>query len=188
MTTTSSSTERAAVNGIRMALGISGAIALIVGLLILIWPGKTALVVVAMIAIYAIAGGLVYAGLGIFSKRMGGWGRVGHIVLGVLFVISGIVALANLPFATGWFGVFIGILVGIMWIVEGVVSLTTLGAARSRGLTIFFAILSIVAGIVLLFSPLWGALVLWWLMGISLVVLGVLQIVRAFTFANAARA
>jgi uncharacterized membrane protein HdeD (DUF308 family) len=78
--------------------------------------------------------------------------------------------------------VFLGILVGIMWIVEGVVALTTLGGARSKAWTAFFAILSIVAGIILLFSPLWGAVVLWWLLGISLVVLGILQIVRAFTF------
>jgi len=47
--------------------------------------------------------------------------------------------------------------------------------ARVRGrkvafYSILFAILSIVAGIILLFSPLWGALVLWWLLGISLVV------------------
>ena len=38
------------------------------------------------------------------------------------------------------------------------------------------------AGIILLLSPLWGAIVLWWLLGISLVVLGIIQVVRAFTF------
>ena len=78
--------------------------------------------------------------------------------------------------------VFIGILVGIMWIVEGVVALTTIGLSGSKGWSVFFAILSIVAGIVLLFSPLWGAIVLWWLLGISLVVLGIIQMIRAFTF------
>ncbi len=40
--------------------------------------------------------------------------------------------------------------------------------------------LSIVAGVILLLSPLY-AVMLWWLAGISLVVLGVLQIVRAVT-------
>ena len=69
-----------------------------------------------------------------------------------------------------------------MWIVEGVVSLSTLGDAASKGWTIFFAILSIIAGIVVLFSPIWGTVVLWWLLGISLVVLGIINIVRAFTF------
>jgi uncharacterized membrane protein HdeD (DUF308 family) len=179
---TASSAERTAVNGIRTALGIGGVLALIVGILILVWPAKTAMVVTAIIAIYAIAGGLVYAGLGIFSKSMGGWSRVGHIVLGILFIVAGIIAFANLADTTGWFAVFIGILVGIMWIVEGVVSLTTLGGSSSKVWSVIFAIISIIAGIMLLFSPLWGAAVLWWLLGISLVVLGIVQIVRAFTF------
>jgi len=179
---TASSAENTAVNGIRTAFGVGGVIALIVGILILVWPGRTALVVTAIIAAYAIAAGLVYAGLGIFSRRMGGWARVGHIVLGVLFVIAGIIAFLNLGATTVWLAVFLGILVGIMWIVEGIVSLTTLSGAGSKGFTIFFAILSIVAGIILLFSPLWGAVVLWWLLGISLIVLGIVQVVRAFTF------
>ncbi len=179
---TEASAEKSAVNAVRTALGIGGVLAAIIGILILVWPGKTAMVVTAIIAIYAIAAGLVYAGLGIFSKTKGGWSRVGHIALGVLFIIAGVVAFLNLSQTTAWLAVFLGILVGIMWIIEGVVALSTLGDASSKGWTIFFAILSIVAGIVLLFSPIWGAVVLWWLLGISLIILGIIQIVRAFTF------
>lgn len=179
---TESSAEKTVVNGIRAALGIGGVLAVIVGILILVWPGRTAMVVTAIIAIYAIAAGLVYAGLGIFSKTKGGWARVGHIVLGILFIIAGVVAFLNLGATTAWLALFLGILVGIMWIIEGIVSLTTLSDTSSKGWTIFFAILSIVAGVVLLFSPIWGAVVLWWLLAISLIVLGLVNIVRAFTF------
>lgn len=180
--TTASSVEKSATNGIRTALGVGGVLSVILGILILVWPGKTAMVVTAIIAIYAIAAGLVYAGLGIFAAGKGGWSRVGHIVLGVLFVIAGIVAFMNLGATTAWLALFLGILVGIMWIIEGVVALSTLGDAASKGWSVFFAIISIIAGITLLFSPLWGAVVLWWLLGISAVVMGVIQIVRAFTF------
>lgn len=176
------SLEKTATNGIRTALGLGGVLSVILGILILVWPGKTAMVVTAIIAIYAIIAGLVYAGLGIFSKDRGGWSRIGHIVLGVLFVIAGIIAFMNLGATTAWLAVFLGILVGIMWIVEGVVALSTLGDAPSKGWTIFFAIISIIAGVVLLFSPLWGAVVLWWLLGISAIVLGIIQIFRAFSF------
>ncbi|MEI3848230.1 MULTISPECIES: DUF308 domain-containing protein [unclassified Microbacterium] len=179
---TASEAEKSAVNGIRTALGIGGVLAVIVGILVLVWPGKTAAVVTAIIAIYAIAAGLVYAGLGIFSKTKGGWARVGHIVLGILFIIAGIVALLNLGQATAWLALFLGILVGIMWIVEGIVALSTLGDAASKVWSVIFAILSIIAGIILLFSPIWGAAVLWWLLGIALIVLGIINIVRAFTF------
>ncbi|WP_203579374.1 HdeD family acid-resistance protein [Microbacterium hibisci] len=179
---TASEAEKSAVNGIRTALGVGGVLAVIVGILILVWPAKSAAVVTAIIAIYAIAAGLVYAGLGIFSKTKGGWARVGHIALGILFIIAGVVALFNLGQTTAWLALFLGILVGIMWIVEGIVALSTLGDASSKGWSIFFAILSIIAGIILLFSPVWGAAVLWWLLGISLIVLGIINIVRAFTF------
>ena len=102
---TESAAEKSAVNGIRTALGIGGVLSVIVGILILVWPGKTAMVVTAIIAIYAIAAGLVYAGLGIFSKTKGGWSRVGHIALGILFIIAGIVAFLNLGAATAWLAV-----------------------------------------------------------------------------------
>ncbi|MGP3536761.1 HdeD family acid-resistance protein [Microbacterium sp. RD1] len=181
------SSTRSAVTAIRAALGVSGALSLIVGILILVWPGRTAAVAVAILAIYAIIAGIVYAGLGIFSKGMKAWSRIGHIVLGLLFVAAGIIALANLAAATASFALFLGILIGILWIVEGIVALSTLGEAGSRGWTIFFAIISILAGIVLLFSPYYVAL-LWLFIGISLIVLGIFQIIRAFTFGRTARA
>ena len=53
---------------------------------------------------------------------------------------------------------------------------------RSKGWTIFFAIVSIIAGLFLLFNAITGAAILWWILGISLIVLGIIQIVRAFTF------
>ncbi len=174
--------EKAATNGIRTALGLGGLLSVILGILILVWPGKTAMVVAAIIAIYAIVTGLIYVGLGLFSVGKGGWARIGHIALGILFIIAGIIAFTNLGATTVWLAAFLGILVGIIWIIEGIVSLSTLGNAPSKGWTIFFAIVSLLAGVTLLFSPLWGAVVLWWLLGISAIVLGIIQIFRAFSF------
>ena len=59
---TESAAEKSAVNGIRTALGIGGVLSVIAGVLILVWPGQSAAVITAIIAIYAIAAGLVYAG------------------------------------------------------------------------------------------------------------------------------
>lgn len=84
-----------ATNGIRFALGFGGVLAIVVGALILLWPAKTAMIVTAIVAVYAIIAGIVYATGGIFSKTRGGWARVGLIVLGVLFIGAGIVAFAN---------------------------------------------------------------------------------------------
>jgi uncharacterized membrane protein HdeD (DUF308 family) len=187
MATPTLSFDASAVKAIRLALGIGGAISLIVGILILVWPVHTAEVATAIVAIYVVIAGLVYAALGIFSRTKHGWSRVGHIVLGVLFVIAGVFALINLSAATAGFAVFAGVLVGILWLMEGVVSLSTLGDAGSKGWTIFFAIVSVIAGITLIFSPLYGAAILWIFLGISLIVLGAFQLMRAFTFGKAQR-
>ncbi|MFG6401343.1 HdeD family acid-resistance protein [Microbacterium sp. P04] len=183
--TSSTMFDRSASTTIRTALGVGGALSIIVGILILVWPGRTAEVATAIIAIWAIVVGLVYVGLGFFTRASGGWSRIGHIVLGVLFVIAGIIALANIPVATVSFALFLGVFVGILWIVEGVVSLSTISGSASKGWTIFYAIISVIAGVTLLFSPLYVAL-LWLFLGIGLIVLGIVQVVRAFTFARSA--
>jgi uncharacterized membrane protein HdeD (DUF308 family) len=170
------------VRSLRTSFIVGGILTLILGLLILIWPGRTAQVLTGIIAAYAIIAGIVYAALGIFSSTKGGWARVGHVALGILFVVVGIVAFANLAAFTVSFAVFLGVLVGVMWIVEGAVSLSVVGESSSRGWTIAFAILSIIAGVMLLFTPLWGVLVLWWLLGISAVALGIVNIIRGLSF------
>jgi len=174
--------SKSAINTVRTALGVSGAVALIVGILITFWPKNSLLVITVILGIYFIIAGIAYAGLGIFSKGISGGARALDIILGVLFVIGGVIALANVQATAEVLAVFFGILIGILWIVEGIVTLVQSGDAPSRGWAIFFGILSVVAGIVLLFSPLWGAIVLFIIAGISLIVLGVVQIVRAFTF------
>jgi uncharacterized membrane protein HdeD (DUF308 family) len=173
---------RSAVNTIRVTLGITGVLALIAGIFITFWPKNSAIVLTVMIGIYFLIAGLAYVGLGIFSKGLSGGARALDIVLGVLFVIGGVLMLTSPSESAVVIGIFLGVLVGILWIIEGAVALAQAGSSPSKGWSIFFGLLSIVAGIVLLFSPLWGAAILFWITGISLIVLGIVQIVRAFTF------
>ncbi|KQZ08260.1 hypothetical protein ESP57_01495 [Agromyces fucosus] len=177
-----SSLTKSAINTIRATLGISGAVALIFGLLITFWPKNSAIVITVLFGIYFLIAGIAYLGLGIFSKGISGGARTLDIILGLLFVVGGIIVLANPSESAVFFGIFLGILVGILWIIEGIVALAQSSDAGSRGWAIFFGILSIVAGIVVLFSPLWGIAILFVIAGISLIILGIVQIVRAFTF------
>lgn len=174
--------EDSVTNGIRAALGVSGLVSLIVGIVILVWPGKTAVVVAGIVAAYALIAGIVNIAIGIFSRKLGGWARVGYLVLGAVFLISSILAFANLGATAAGLGILLGVVIGISWIMEGVAGLTMLGGAASRVWAILYAIISIVAGIMLLTSPLWGVAVLALLLGFSLVILGVVQIVRALRF------
>ncbi|WP_173924003.1 HdeD family acid-resistance protein [Agromyces sp. Marseille-P2726] len=181
----SANLSKSAINTVRTTLGISGAVALIVGIMITFWPKNSAVVLTVILGIYLIIAGLAYVGLGIFSKGISGGARALDIILGVLFVIGGVVAVTNPSESAVVLGIFLGILIGILWIVEGVVALVQSGDAPSKGWAIFFGILSIIAGIVLLFSPMF-VVVLWWILGISLIVLGIIQIVRAFRFGRGA--
>lgn len=172
------------VNGIRTALGLGGVASLIMGIVILVWPGGAAAVLTAMVAIYALFAGVANLGVGIFSRNVGGWQRVGYIALGAVFLLAALLALFNLGPATGALAIFIAVMVGIIWIIEGFVAFSMLGQATSRGWTIFYGILSIAAGVILVVSPLIGAISLILILGISLVVLGIVQIMRGFTFGS----
>jgi uncharacterized membrane protein HdeD (DUF308 family) len=172
---------------IRITLAVSGALALIAGLVLLIWPVKSAVIVTAIFASYLVIAGLVYIGLGIFSHARSGWARVGHIVLGLFYIAAGVIAFANLTAAAATLALVVVIFIGISWIIDGVVALSLLGQDGSRVWTLLYALLSVIAGIIVLFSPLIAGLAFWLFLGISLVALGIVQIVRAITIGKEAK-
>lgn len=174
-------TTPSSVKGARTALLIGGLAAIGFGIAVLAWPTKTAVALTGVIAIYAIVAGIVYVAIGFFSKALGAGGRIGHILLGILYVIAGVYAFASLQQSAAFLALFLTIMLGVMWIIEGFTALFALGRSGSKVLTLVFAIISVMAGVTLLSSPLWGAVFLWWFLGIALIVLGALNVVRAIS-------
>ena len=171
----------APAKGARFALLIGGLAAVAFGIAVLAWPTKAAVALTGVIAVYAIVAGIVYVALGFFSKGLGAGGRIGHILLGVLYVVAGVYAFSSLQKSAAFLALFLTIMVGIMWVVEGFTALFTLSQSDSKVLTIIFAILAVIAGFTLLSSPLWGVAFLWWFLGIALVILGALNVLRSIT-------
>jgi uncharacterized membrane protein HdeD (DUF308 family) len=68
---------------------------------------------------------------------------------------------------------------GALWVVEGFVALFSLGQSESKGITILFALISIIAGFTLISSPLMGAVFLWVFLAIGMIVMGILNVGRA---------
>lgn len=167
--------------GARLALLIGGLAAVGFGIAVLAWPTKAAVALTGVIAVYAIISGIVYAALGIFSKALGAGGRIGHVLLGLLYVIAGVYAFSSLQQSAAFLALFLTIMVGVIRVIEGFTALFTLGQSGSKIATIIFAILSVIAGFTLLSSPLWGAVFLWWFLAITLIVLGALNVIRAIT-------
>ncbi|MEV4774762.1 HdeD family acid-resistance protein [Microbacterium sp. LWH12-1.2] len=176
---------RSALKSIRITLAISGALALIAGLVLLIWPVKSAVIITGIFASYLIIAGLVYVGIGIFSGNKG-WARIGHLVLGLLYIVAGVIAFTNLTAAAASLAIIVVIFIGISWIVDGVVSLTLLGQDGSRVWTLLYALLSVVAGIAVLTLGFAAVPLFWLLLAASLIALGIVQIVRAITLGKAA--
>jgi uncharacterized membrane protein HdeD (DUF308 family) len=173
---------RSAVNGIRTALGISGAAALILGVVLLFWPAKTLSVMAVFLGIYFLIAGIARLAIGIFSRGISGGIRTLNLVFGALLLFVGIVALKNVSAAAATLVIFAIAFIGVGWIIEGVVVLAESARAASRGWAITFGILSIVAGIVVLVIPAASATFLLLFAAIALIVIGIVGIVRAFTF------
>jgi uncharacterized membrane protein HdeD (DUF308 family) len=167
----------------RMVMGIGGLIALVVGVLILFNPvesGAAAMQIVAVVlAIYLVIAGIVYLGAMIFSREMSAGRRVGTAVLGLLYLIAGIIVFGSLSTIATVLAAFLAIFIGVMWVFEGIMSFTSLKHQRSKALTVIYGIISVIAGLVLIISPLFAAVALWMILGASLAVMGVVQIVRA---------
>jgi len=177
--------ERRAVDAVRTMLGLGGLVALVLGILILVNPVKTGatmmLIVTVIVALYMVGSGAVYLGTAVFSKSMRGWPRTGHALLGLLYVVAGIILFSNIQAGAVMLAVFLSVLIGVMWIFEGVIAFSSVKSTGSKGLTIFYGIISVIAGLVLIFSPMLGAVTLWVLIAVSMIVMGAMQIVRAFS-------
>lgn len=178
-------TERRTIDAVRTMLGVGGLVALAIGIIILVNPERSGellmKLVSAMVAVYALVTGVIYLGSALFTRSMKGWPRVGNSLLGLLYIVAGAILVVNLGATAVVLASFLSILIGIMWIFEGVIAFSTLKTAGNKTLTVIYAIISVIAGLVLIFSPWLGALTLWVLIGISLVVMGAVQVVRAFS-------
>ncbi len=170
---------------LRTVLGIGGLLALVVGLLIIFNPVQSGRVVMdfvaIVLAIYMVIAGLAFIGSMIFSKTMSGWRRVGNAVLGLIYLIVGIVVFGNLGQTAIVLAAFLAIFIGVAWIFEGVLAFASVKDSPSKTWSIIYGIISVIAGLVLIFSPFLGAVTLWIILGASMVALGIIQIVRAFT-------
>lgn len=137
------------------------------------------------------------------------------LVLGIYFVVRGIVRLMSGIFAPGLtaggrtlsiilgillilVGVFtlknpgdslalLGILIGLSWIIDGIATLVESPQAASRGFAIVAGLLGIIAGIVVLFVPLGSVAVLTMIAGLFLVVIAIAQIVGAIVLGSKAK-
>ncbi len=160
------------------AVGLRGIIAVAFGLICLIVPGGAILALVLFFSAYMLVDGVFALASGIKAARNGErWG---------LLILEGIVDLAAGAIAFLWpqiTALAFVILIGVWAIISGALMLgaaLTLKLNHGRWWLALGAIASIIFGILLLVSPIVGAVVLTWWIGAYAIVFGVMLLVLAF--------
>ena len=160
-----------------------GVITLLTGVVVLIWPGRTLVVVAVLFGIQLIVTGICRFGAAFAADESGGT-RILYALLGVFSLIIGLYALRHVLITL----LALGLLLGIFWVVSGVIELfnaiqhKTMG---SRAWTALMGVLSIVAGLVLLAYPGLSLLTLAILLSVWLLVLGLMEVTLALRLRSA---
>ncbi|WP_235686952.1 HdeD family acid-resistance protein [Tomitella gaofuii] len=168
----SASRARAAI---RAALITSAVAAIVLGAIALFWPGPTLLAIAVLFGLWLVIGGVMRVATAITSHFLSTGMRWLLGGLGALVVAAGIVCLFN-PGKALW---VLTVFIGISWILDGVMALFS-GRDRAtvgpRWLYIAGAVISVIAGIVVLAMP--GVAVATFAMfgGILLIIMGIVTL------------
>ncbi|NLH00173.1 MAG: HdeD family acid-resistance protein [Chloroflexi bacterium] len=161
------------------AIALRGVIAIIFGLLALIWPGLALLTLVLMFGAYVLVDGILsaIAGISAIGTDRRWWAMM---LVGAAGIIAGILTLFNpritgivlLTFIAAW-----AIVTGIFEIVAAIQLRRVITNEWAMGLS---GALLIVFGVLLLMFPGAGALSLTWLIATGAVLFGILMLILGF--------
>ena len=164
-------------------LTLRGAAGILFGLLALLWPGLTLLLLVGMFAAYALFGGIaaVSAAIRHRSIRTDWWIP---LLLGLCTIAAGLIALV----APGVTALVLIAVMGANAIVTGVLDVITGVRLKRRGRTewllFVIGIVSVLFGIFVLLFPGAGALALVWIISTYAFVTGALLLVLSLAARN----
>ena len=159
---------------------LSGILAVILGILILAWPGPTILVAAIFFGAYLLITGIAQV-IFAFSLDVSAGGRVLLFISGAASLVLAVLAFRH--FGEGYAVLLLAIWIGVGFIFRGVA--TTVSAISDpglpgRGWSIFFGVITIIAGVVVMASPFESIVTLAIVVGIWLIVIGVFEVVSAF--------
>lgn len=159
-------------------MAIAGAAtSIILGILMLVWPGETLYVGAILFGLWLLFHGVIYIVNAITAHAESGGHRALQGVLGLLFVLGGIVCLRHLVVSL----IVIATLIGASWLIGGIVGLVEAFVAPVPGpARVLFGILgglSVLGGLIVLIWPGPSLATLVVLTGIWLLVIGITQAV-----------
>ncbi|ANP56072.1 uncharacterized membrane protein HdeD (DUF308 family) [Streptomyces griseochromogenes] len=155
----------------------TGVASLILGVLVLVWPGPSLAVAGVLFGVYLVVSG-VFQLIAAFGTHKTTSLRVLAFISGALSILLGLFCFRG-PMQSI---LLLALWIGIGWLIRGITQ--TLAAASdgrmpARGWQIFLGIVTFIAGIVLIDSPFRSVAVLTVVGGCWLVVVGIVEIVTA---------
>jgi uncharacterized membrane protein HdeD (DUF308 family) len=165
------------------AIATIGVLTVVLGGFVIAWPDTTLKVLSVLLGIQLLIFGL-YRLVRAFADDTVSKGLSGFV--GVLGLIAGVVVVRN-PFETVE---VLAVILGVLWIVAGAIDLIGSLADDTlpeRGWIAFGGVLSIAAGIIVVAWPGPTVLVLAWIAGLYLIVLGLYLIVTSLSLRNLAK-
>ena len=161
-----------------------GVLTVVLGALILLWPGTSILIASTLFGVYLLLSGFAGMAMAFTLPESAGM----RILLFISGVLSGILAL--LCFRN--FGnpapiLLLSMWIGVSFIVQGVSIVAVAISYKelpARGWYVVLGVLSVIAGVVMLVWPWDSIVVLTLVVGVWLVVMGIIEIVRGFQMRN----
>ena len=156
---------------------LTGVASLILGVLVLVWPGASLFAAGILFGVYLLISG-VFQLVAAFGTHRATSLRVLAFISGALSIVLGLFCFRG-PMQSI---LLLALWIGIGWLIRGITQ--TLAAVHdktmpARGWQIFLGIVTFVAGIVLIDSPFRSVAVLTLVCGIWLVAVGVVEIITA---------
>jgi uncharacterized membrane protein HdeD (DUF308 family) len=163
-----------------MSAMMFGLLAVILGVVILAWPGPSLLVAAVLFGVYLVLSGVALVILA-FRLPVSAGSRFLNFISGVLSIILGIFAFRH--FGQGYAILLLAIWIGIGFIFRGVTAVALAVGEHGvpgRGWAIFFGVISVIAGVVVLAYPFDSIVTLALVVGVWLVILGVVEMISGF--------
>jgi uncharacterized membrane protein HdeD (DUF308 family) len=157
------------------AIALRGFIAVLLGVIAIVWPGPTVAVLVIFLGAFALVEGVINIVAGVRGRE--GWAiaeGIISVIVGIVIVVwPAITALALLYLVAAW-AIFTGIL-------RIVAAIQLRRVIRNEWLLAGSGLASVIFGVIAAVFPGAGILALIWLLGAWLIVLGVILIAFALS-------
>ena len=172
-------------NKLRRTIGFDGLISTIIGALIVFLPNRSARAAAGMIGAALIAVGL-FKLLAVFKRDVeNGMARLGNLIVSIIYLVAGIFIFIDMQSAAISLILVVGILTGMTWLIKGFIQITIINQiSTNKTWSIISALISILGGLSLLFSPVLGGLIVLTFFGMALLVIGIFKLIQYFTLKN----